>query len=155
MSKSWINFFLKNAIMWSTRSKDPSTKVGCVIVQGKLQISQGYNGLPKGLNDTHSRLNDRALKLKLTKHAEENAILHGRKEDLKGATLFVNAPPCSFCAGDMIQVGIAEVHYIIASDNFMKRYAEDNALAVQMLQEVGIRVIEHSKESINNLEENY
>ena len=76
MIDKWHLRFLRLAREVSSWSKDPSTQVGCVIVdQSKRVISLGFNGLPAGLHDTAGRLLDRELKLALTIHAEENALL--------------------------------------------------------------------------------
>ena len=50
MNKKWKKRYLKLAKEISTWSKDPSTKVGAIIVGSKGQvISQGYNGFPRGI----------------------------------------------------------------------------------------------------------
>ena len=59
----------------SKLSKDPSTKVGAVIVRPDNSIaSVGYNGFPKGFPDEESYWNNRDLKYKIVTHAEENAL---------------------------------------------------------------------------------
>ena len=56
-------------------SKDPSTQVGAVIVDGMNRlVSIGYNGFPRGVADDDERYNNRKTKLKLIVHAEANAI---------------------------------------------------------------------------------
>ena len=45
----WDVRFLKLAHEVASWSKDPSTKVGCVLVKGKKVVSLGYNGLPMGV----------------------------------------------------------------------------------------------------------
>ena len=52
----WDVRFLKLAHEVASWSKDPSTKVGCVLVKGKKVISVGYNGLPMGIEDSIERL---------------------------------------------------------------------------------------------------
>ena len=56
----WDKRYLELAKEISTWSKDPSTKVGAIAVsdQGGV-IAQGYNGFPRGVVDTHSRLLDK------------------------------------------------------------------------------------------------
>ena len=55
-------------------SKDPSTKVGCVVVGQDREIrSTGFNGFPRGISDDLDRLTDREQKYPLICHAEENA----------------------------------------------------------------------------------
>ena len=77
----WDVRFLKLAHEVASWSKDPSTKVGCVLVKGKKVVSVGYNGLPMGIEDSIERLTDRELKYEMTVHAEVNAVttaaLHG------------------------------------------------------------------------------
>ena len=58
----WDANFLTLANTVSMFSKDPSTKVGAVIVDDdKRVISIGYNGFPKGIKDDQ-RLENRELK---------------------------------------------------------------------------------------------
>ncbi len=49
----WDQYFIKMAQLISTKSKDPSTKVGCVIVGPDNEVrSTGYNGFPRGVRET-------------------------------------------------------------------------------------------------------
>lgn len=106
---SWDEFYLSMARLVASRSRDPSTKVGAVIVRpDKTIASLGYNGLPRGIADD-DRLDNRDWKLAATVHAEINALLNAR-EPVRGYTLYV-APlhPCSNCAAQIIQSGIRHV----------------------------------------------
>ena len=77
MGDKWDKRFLELAKHISLWSKDPSTKVGCVVVGEDREIrSTGFNGFPRGIEDDHGRLSDRAQKYPLICHAEENAIMH-------------------------------------------------------------------------------
>jgi dCMP deaminase len=121
-------------------SKDPSTKVGAVIFDPKRRIvSAGYNGFARGVEDKPSRLMDRETKLKLTLHAEKNAILFATSP-LEGCTIVVTHPCCSQCAAQIIQAGIKHVMWPEPSTAFMKRWAEDYALAVAQFQEAGVKI---------------
>lgn len=73
---NWPERYLALADFISGWSKDPSTKVGAVLfrLDGSI-ISMGYNGFPRGVDDDPALLADRSVKLKMTIHAEENAIL--------------------------------------------------------------------------------
>lgn len=97
------------AAMVSTRSKDPSTKVGAVIARPDRSIaSVGYNGFPKGILDDE-RLHDRDTKYSMILHAEENAVLNAR-EDLSGYTLYVHPIfPCAHCFRTLRQKGISRL----------------------------------------------
>jgi dCMP deaminase len=109
MSK-WDSRFLALAQLVASWSKDPRTRVGCVIVRpDKTVASLGFNGLPRGVEDREDWLNNRLTKHKLIIHAEENAFLAAR-ESLAGCTLYVwPLPPCSRCAAKIVQAGIARV----------------------------------------------
>ena len=49
---TWDKFFIEMAMHISTKSKDPSTKVGCVIVGPDNEVrSTGYNGFPRGVRE--------------------------------------------------------------------------------------------------------
>jgi len=132
----WDQRFLELAGHVAAWSKDPSTKVGAVIVRpDKTVASIGFNGLPRGVNDSAARLNDRELKYPMTVHAEVNAILHAR-EPLHGYTIYV-APlnPCSNCAAAIIQSGIKRV---MAMAEINPRWEQSNALAQTMFEEAGV-----------------
>ena len=100
MSAKWDQRFLKLAEHISGWSKDPSTKVGCVVVGEDREIrSTGFNGFPRGIADDSDRLSDRDKKYPLICHAEENAIMHAARIglSLKGCTAYVTWPPCTRC----------------------------------------------------------
>ena len=57
MSNKWDLRFLELARHISDWSKDPSTKVGCVVVGPDREIrSTGFNGFPRGIKDDDDRL---------------------------------------------------------------------------------------------------
>ena len=111
--KMWGDRYLHLAKEVSTWSKDPSTKVGAVVVGDHGQIlSQGFNGFPRGINDNAARLKDKQKKYKLVVHAEMNAIYNAGLNgiSLDGSTLYVyGLPVCNECAKGIIQVGIKKV----------------------------------------------
>ena len=52
-------------------SKDPSTRVGAVVVDDHGHIlSTGWNGFPRGVDDDPARYADRSVKLELIAHAD-------------------------------------------------------------------------------------
>jgi dCMP deaminase len=121
-------------------SKDPSTKVGAVIFDPKRRlVSAGYNGFARGVEDKASRLMDRETKLKLTLHAEKNAILFATAP-LEGCTIVVTHPCCAQCAAQIIQAGIKHVMWQMPSKEFINRWAEDYALAVAQFKEAGVEI---------------
>lgn len=94
-------------------SKDPSRKIGAIAVGEHGQIlSQGYNGFPRGIEDTQARLLDREEKYKYIVHAEMNCIYNATLNgvSLNGSTLYVyGLPICSECSKGIIQVGVKRV----------------------------------------------
>ena len=138
--KKWDVRFLemaRNSAMWS---KDPSTKVGCVVVGEDREIrSTGFNGFPRGIDDSMERLEDRELKYPLICHAEENAIMHAARIgiSLKDCTAYVTWPPCTRCARSLIQAGVIEVVYP-GNIEIPDRWIEDFERSNSMMKEAGV-----------------
>ena len=109
----WDIRFLKLAKEISTWSKDPSSKIGAVIVNDERRIlATGYNGFPRGIEDTEERLNDREKKYPLIVHGEMNALMNALYSgvSVKDATLYVyGLPVCPDCTKAVIQAGIKRV----------------------------------------------
>jgi len=105
----WDKRYLEMAKMVASWSKDPSAKVGAVIVRNNRVVSTGFNGFPSEVLDNDERLENKEQKLEMVVHAEENAlIVAGRSAE--GATIFVHGKPvCPRCAGSIIQAGIKRV----------------------------------------------
>ena len=142
MSEKWDRRFLELASHISTWSKDPSTKVGCVVVGEDREIrSTGFNGFPRGIEDDEERLSDRNQKYPLICHAEENAIMHAARTgiSLKGNTAYVTWPPCSRCTRSLIQAGVSEVVYPDEID-IPDRWQDDFSTASSMMEEAGVKV---------------
>ena len=142
MSDKWDNRFIELAKHISTWSKDPSTKVGCVVVGEDREIrSTGFNGFPRGIEDDSERLSDRSQKYPLICHAEENAIMHAARIGLalKGCTAYVTWPPCTRCARSLIQAGISEV-VIPAGLEIPGRWKEDFERSMALLRESGVAI---------------
>ena len=156
-SSTWVNQFLSH---WDRRflriaeeirswSKDPGTKVGCVLVQDRRMIATGYNGFPSTLSDSLELYKDREYKLAVTVHAEKNAILNAAKNGAKteGATAYVTFPPCSQCAASLIQAGISQV---ICPDpaKAPERWRASFKLANEMLYESGVKLLYYSEDDL-------
>ena len=135
----WNRRFLDLAMFFAGWSKDPSTQVGCVVVGPDREVrSTGYNGFPRGIEDTSERLNDRETKYQLIVHAEMNALLHAARigVTLKDCTLYTTLPPCTRCTVSLIQAGIARV--VWPTGLVPDRWAEDFERAKALLQEAGV-----------------
>jgi dCMP deaminase len=154
MTNRWDKHFINLAIENARMSKDPSTRVGAVIVGPDKEVrSMGFNGLPRGLEDTPERLNDREMKLSFVVHGELNAILNAARIGVstKGCTLYFAAidasgqiwggAPCVRCAVEIIQSGITEI-VGPPFKNTPSRWAQSVELSRGVLLEAGITVRE-------------
>ena len=138
---TWDNRFLNLAKTISDWSKDPSTKVGCVIVDTKRQVvGLGYNGFPRGVKDHQHRLDDRPTKYLMVQHAEANAVLNATAS-VDGCTAYVTHMPCASCAGILIQSGVKRICTTRPTDGIAERFAESFAITEIMLGETGIDLV--------------
>lgn len=137
---SWDEYFMLQAMMASFRSKDPSTKVGCVFVDQKNhQLTMGYNGFIAGIDE--SKLpwgKDQSQPLQHQKygyvvHSEANAILHA-PTSLEGSKCYVTLFPCNECAKLLASVKVKEIIYL--SDKH--KDTESNTIAKKIFELSGI-----------------
>ena len=139
-SDKWNHRYLDLAAQVASWSKDPSSKIGAVAVGGKGQIlSQGYNGFPRGVNDSDERYNDRPTKYKLVVHAEMNVIYNATYNgvSLDGSTIFVvGLPCCSDCAKGIVQVGIKKI--VMPSQDIPDSWKDSWALSKSIFEEAGV-----------------
>jgi dCMP deaminase len=142
----WDERFLKLAEHIAQWSRDPSTKVGAVLVERgtNLVLGLGYNGFARGVDDAEERYADRELKYKLVVHAEVNACLAAGGK-ARGARLYVfpsfMLPPiCNECCKVAIQAGVSEiVGYIVdESDARAQRWAESIKISKLMCDEASV-----------------
>ena len=139
----WKHRFLMLAKHVSSWSKDPSTKCGAVIADGRRIVSMGFNGFAQGVGDLALRLNNRDLKYQLVMHAEENAIFFARRP-VSGCAIYVwPFPSCPTCMSRLGQVGITHVYYPEpwqVGEGFRERWQERVNLSMIVAEEIGIVV---------------
>jgi dCMP deaminase len=139
----WDAKWMGLAQHYASWSKD-STQVGCVVInsQSQAQLSQGYNGPPRGVDDRVPERRLRPTKYLYAAHAEENAIAHAAKTGtaLAGATIYVTFCPCAACARMIIQSGIREVVMLPANEGVTDRWADSFYAARDMFNEAGIYI---------------
>lgn len=134
MTTDWDKRFIELAKHVATWSKDPSTKVGAVIVDPSHRvIGIGYNGFPRFIDD-NDRLNNRELKNEITVHAEVNAILNATNF-VHGCEIYVTHPPCVKCATVIIQSGIGAVISPKPSEDMLSRWKQSLELASELFKE--------------------
>lgn len=114
---SWDEYFMGIAIFTSFRSKDPSSKVGTIIVNPDNHIiAAGYNGFVAGVDEEHfswAREGDFLdTKYAFVVHAEVNAIINSTIADFNGCKLYATLFPCNECAKLIAQKNITDVYYL-------------------------------------------
>jgi len=113
-------YYMGEAFWIMAKSKDPNTQVAARIVSAENEpLGSGYNGPPSEMDDDdvnwgravkdHPDIEIRLGKYPVMVHAEDNAIDHSDRKQLKGATIYVTAPPCRACMLDIVKVGIKRV----------------------------------------------
>lgn len=130
--------FMNVAYTIAQKSKDPSTKVGCVIVGPDNEPrSFGWNGFSRGVNDLPERM-VRPDKYEWTIHAEANSVANAARVgiSLNGCKAYVTHFCCSSCADMLIQSGICEV---IAGEG-MTIGDHKQGLASVKFEEAGVKV---------------
>lgn len=109
--REWDEYFMKIAETVAEKSKDPSSKMGCVIVdENKRVVSVGYNGLIQGADEEKMTLSERPMKYYFAIHSEMNALLYARR-DVTGATIYNRVATCENCLKYCLQAGIKRFVY--------------------------------------------
>ena len=141
---TWDNYFFTIVDAVKEKSKDTSTKIGCIIVGTNHEIiSTGFNGFPIGVSEEPDRL-ERPMKYMFTEHAERNAIYLAARRgvSLSNSILYVTEFPCADCARAIIQSGIREVRIDSTKyrPDFDDRWKESMDVAKTMFNEAGVIV---------------
>ena len=119
------------------RSRDPSTKCGCIIIRpDKSTAAEGYNGFPRSMEDKPEWWNNREEKYDRVIHAEMNALLHAR-EPLEGCTAYITGPSCKDCAKHIVAAGIIRVVWY-DDEEFRKRWNCDRS--IEIYEDGGVEV---------------
>lgn len=112
----WHITFMEMAYSISKLSKDPSSKIGSILVSPcRTKMGSGFNGFPKGFPDSvewwNNRGNDLLFnKYELVDHAERNAIDYC-DNNLQGWSIYITDMPCYACAKAIYKAGIINVYY--------------------------------------------
>ena len=139
----WDEYFMLQAMVASFRSKDPSTKVGCVLVNRENhQVGMGYNGLVAGIDEEEVPWGDDPSvglidqKHGYIIHAEANAILHA-SGPLEGSRCYITLFPCHECAKLIASKKIGEIIYL--SDKHRERESNKIAKRIFSLTNIAYR----------------
>lgn len=131
MRRDKINYYLDLAEATLARGTCLRRNFGAVIVKNDEVISTGYVGAPRGRKNCCDLKYCTREKLKVPRgeryelcrsvHAEQNAIISARRNDMIDSTLYLvgknyddgeyvaNARPCALCKRMIINAGIKEV----------------------------------------------
>ena len=128
---TWYNRFMDIAKQVATWSKDPSTKVGAIIVdENNKIISTGYNGALPQIDDEFA-LESKENKYLFTVHAEQNAIMCAVKSklNLKNCRIYVTKSCCNECAKMIAHSGIISTIITPKNDDiaFRERWNSEQA----------------------------
>ncbi len=153
VNSKWDTRFMRMAREVSTWSKDPSSKIGAVIVNDKRRIlATGYNGFPEGIDDTEERLNNRDLKYPRIIHGEMNALLNALKNgvSVENATLYVyGLPVCPDCMKAIIQSGIRRI--VMSPDPYVvitpwtEKWHTISKVMIEEVGNIGVTYANHEK----------
>lgn len=107
---SFDDLFMREVYLIASKSKDPMTKIGAVLVRDNHSILRGYNGIVKGVKDLPERM-ERPEKYDWMSHAERNIFYLAAKLGISTdqTTLYTQGLPCVQCADGVIQSGVKEI----------------------------------------------
>ena len=126
---SKTKYYLDIAAVVSARSTCVRRQYGAVIVKNDTIVSTGYNGGARGVfnccdakecyRELHNIPHGQQYEKCMAVHAEANAIIAARREDMIGAVLYLagfengermeNPAPCEMCARLIVNAGISKV----------------------------------------------
>ena len=145
-SEKWDKYFLRIAREVATASKDPSSKVGALVVRERRVLATGYNGFPRGVADD-KRLHDKPAKYERIVHAEMNAVIYAGRESI-GSTVYMfgfKGAPCINCAKHLIAAGVVRV--VSSGQEIPERWVASLAGAEELFFEthVGLRYYDENE----------
>ncbi len=133
---------MKQVYLTAERSKDPSTKIGAVLVKDKNIIGSGYNGFARKVLDLPERYNNREIKYKFVCHAEANAILTCARLGIQtlDSILYTNGISCHECSKSIIQGGVKEIVVHTHWPMNHSKWIDSVEISKIMLEEAGIKI---------------
>jgi dCMP deaminase len=142
---NWDRYYLDICKVVASRSKDPNTQIGCVIVGPAHEIrSTGYNSFPRGIRDDVQERLERPAKYLWMEHAERNAICNAARAgtSTEGCTIYVEIMPCMDCARAIVQAGIVDVAVSASrmAEYSSEYYDQHFGLVEVLFGEAGVRV---------------
>lgn len=133
---------LRVAYEHATRSDDPNSQNGSLLVNDGLIIATACTRLPKGVHRKPERF-QRPTKYKYIEHAERNAIFAAARagKSTEGATLYCPWFACEECSRAIIEAGIKRIvghkQVLERTHNQWKASCE---VGYEMLAEAGVEI---------------
>jgi dCMP deaminase len=146
-----IKYYKLTYIMANLLSKDPSTKVGAILLNPDTLhvLSMGYNGMPRNVKEYETEKWTRPIKYKYVEHAERNAIYNAAHSGtpLKDSICVASMCPCTDCARGLIQSGCRMVitrdvnEFALKNPDLVERWKPEWDISIPMMEEAGIKII--------------
>jgi dCMP deaminase len=141
-TEKWDGRFLGIARSISSWSKDPSTKVGALAVNvERKMIAQGYNGFPKGCDDSSLFYSNRESKYARIIHAETNVICNAcnSRVGLHSATIYIYGMyPCPECIKLLAQVHVARIVFQLGETQNLEKWKVGFETSKSLMRELHI-----------------
>lgn len=119
-------------------SKDPSTKVSCTFIDPEdyTELTRGFNGMPRGIDETRKERFERPLKYDFFEHAERNAIYNLARRFLLGSMAITTTSPNVGCVRGLLSVGAS---FVVVPAEVLNEPAWQVSGA--LLREAGVKVL--------------
>src|SRR5437868_115563 len=97
----WDEYFFRHVYLASQKSKDERTKIGAVLVRSDSRaiISEGFNGICRGVDDYNSKRSEKPIKYFFYEHAERNSIYNCARHGIStlNSICYTQGIPCADC----------------------------------------------------------
>ena len=131
---SWNDIYINIAKIVAKRSKDPHTKVGCVIVKNNQIVSMSYNGEPRDFNKEFDWSSNE--KYDYIVHAEMNAFINASKLGVscENADVYVTLSPCKTCMLMLSQIHVKTIYFIDKYRDFDESLKIAESAGIKLVQ---------------------
>lgn len=138
---NWDELFMRQVYLVAEKSKDPSTKIGCVLTKNHTLLSVSWNGFARGVKDLEKRYNHRDTKYLYVCHGELNCILNCCRNGTStlDSVLISQGIPCENCGKYIIQAGVKEIVYH-KQWSMAARWKNLSNISIKMFKEAGVKI---------------
>jgi dCMP deaminase len=144
---SWDQYFINLCEVVKTRSLDPHTQVGAVIVDDHHRIvSTGYNSYPAGCDETKMPYT-RPEKYPFMVHADINSIVNAQRS-VEGCTMYLPFLPCPDCMKAICAGKIKEIKYY---GEYESAGCMNNDVVKKLAEATGIKLTRIEQEQYSSL----